>query len=165
MPRALSCFAIKQRRGRSEECQGTRRLLGVYSQPLSQHAETAHFTRRFAHSGRGNGVFLWETATLPPGIFFAHPPGRFVIAGFFWPGISSKEAFHTVLSRRVGESIVIDDHFQVTVIDIHRGKMCLGITAPESVRIDREEVHERRQEFRATAETASCPELHFQGVA
>jgi carbon storage regulator len=52
-----------------------------------------------------------------------------------------------VLSRQVGEKILIADHIWVTVVSIDRGKVRLGITAPPEVRVDREEVRRRLQEF------------------
>jgi carbon storage regulator len=49
-----------------------------------------------------------------------------------------------VLTRRVGEAIVIDGHIRVTVTAVKGDAVRLGISAPPSVRVDREEVHERR---------------------
>jgi carbon storage regulator len=49
-----------------------------------------------------------------------------------------------VLTRRVGETIVIDDVVRVTVVSVMGDKVRLGITAPEHIRVDRQEVHERR---------------------
>jgi carbon storage regulator len=49
-----------------------------------------------------------------------------------------------VLTRNVGEKIIIDDQIKVTVVAIKGGKVRLGIEAPDLVRVDREEVHERR---------------------
>jgi carbon storage regulator CsrA len=49
-----------------------------------------------------------------------------------------------VLSRRVGEQIVIDDTIWVTVVAIERGRVRLGVSAPASIRVDRQEVHETR---------------------
>lgn len=49
-----------------------------------------------------------------------------------------------VLSRGVGEQIVIDAAICVTVVAIRGNKVRLGITAPGSVLVDRAEVHERR---------------------
>lgn len=51
-----------------------------------------------------------------------------------------------VLTRKVGEQLVIDGNIVVTVISIDGGKVRLGVLAPKSVRVDREEVHQRRQE-------------------
>jgi carbon storage regulator CsrA len=53
-----------------------------------------------------------------------------------------------VLTRRIGEKIVIDDVISVTVVAIRGDKARLGINAPPSVRVDRSEVHERRQASR-----------------
>jgi carbon storage regulator len=52
-----------------------------------------------------------------------------------------------VLSRKVGEKVVIDGCIIVTVVAVDGNKIRLGITAPPDVRIDREEVHRRRMEF------------------
>jgi carbon storage regulator len=52
-----------------------------------------------------------------------------------------------VLSRRVGEEIVIDGSIRITVSAIQGERVRIGITAPPSVRVDREEVHLRRSEF------------------
>ena len=51
-----------------------------------------------------------------------------------------------VLTRGVGEQIVIAGDIRVTVVAVQGDKVRLGITAPESVRVDREEVHARRAE-------------------
>jgi carbon storage regulator len=52
-----------------------------------------------------------------------------------------------VLTRKVGEVVVIDGCITVTVVSVDGNKIRLGITAPPDVRIDREEVHLRRVEF------------------
>jgi carbon storage regulator len=49
-----------------------------------------------------------------------------------------------VLTRRVGEKIVIADHIEVMVVAIIGNKVRLGIEAPKGVPVDREEVHGRR---------------------
>ena len=51
-----------------------------------------------------------------------------------------------VLSRRVDESLLIDKVIKITVLDIKGGQVRLGITAPESIKIHREEVFNRIQE-------------------
>ena len=52
-----------------------------------------------------------------------------------------------VLSRKIGEEIVIGGCIRVTVTAINGDKVRVGITAPPEVRIDRAEVHERIREF------------------
>ena len=44
-----------------------------------------------------------------------------------------------VLSRKLNETIVINGDIRVTVVSIHGNQVRLGIEAPESVRIFREE--------------------------
>ena len=51
------------------------------------------------------------------------------------------------LTRRVGEEIVIDGNIRVIVTAVHGDKVRLAFHAPESVTIDRREVHEQRQAF------------------
>jgi carbon storage regulator len=52
-----------------------------------------------------------------------------------------------VLTRRLGETVVIDGGIQVTIVAAQGDKIRLGIVAPPSVRVDRKEVHDRRAEF------------------
>jgi carbon storage regulator len=59
-----------------------------------------------------------------------------------------------VLTRNVGEKIVIDGNIQVTVVAIKGNKVRLGIEAPSYVRVDRQEIHERRAEFAPEPEKA-----------
>ena len=45
-----------------------------------------------------------------------------------------------VLSRKLNESIVIDDNIVVTVVEIRGDKVRLGIDAPKDVTVHRREV-------------------------
>ncbi len=58
-----------------------------------------------------------------------------------------------VLTRRIGETVVIDGNIKVTIVSVKGDRVRIGIDAPESVRVDREEIHERRTQF------ADQPEL------
>jgi carbon storage regulator len=49
-----------------------------------------------------------------------------------------------VLSRRVGDEIVIDDAVRVRVVAVRGSRVRLGVCAPLSVRVDRDEVHRER---------------------
>jgi carbon storage regulator len=49
-----------------------------------------------------------------------------------------------VLTRRVGEVIVIDEQIRVVVAAVKGDRVRLAICAPATVRVDRQEVHERR---------------------
>ena len=52
-----------------------------------------------------------------------------------------------VLSRRVGEEIIINDNIRVTVVAVKGDRVRLGIVAPRDVTVDRSVVHERRAQF------------------
>jgi carbon storage regulator len=59
-----------------------------------------------------------------------------------------------VLSRRPGETVVINRDIEVTIVAVQGDRVRLGINAPASVRVDRKEVHDRRMEFELPAEVA-----------
>ena len=48
-----------------------------------------------------------------------------------------------VLSRKAEESMYIGDDIKITVLDIRGGQVRIGITAPQDVKIHREEVYKR----------------------
>jgi carbon storage regulator len=56
-----------------------------------------------------------------------------------------------VLTRKVGEEIVIGDNIHLTVVAIRGDRVRIGVTAPKEVLVDRQEVHERRQDFHGEA--------------
>jgi len=47
-----------------------------------------------------------------------------------------------ILSRKIGESIIIDDKIEVVVLEVVDGKIKLGIEAPKEVIIHRKEVYD-----------------------
>ena len=50
-----------------------------------------------------------------------------------------------VLTRRPGEEIIIDNNIRITVVSIKGDRIRIGIEAPPSVTVDRQEIHERRK--------------------
>jgi len=50
-----------------------------------------------------------------------------------------------VLTRKLGESIAIDDHIKIVVVQIKGKQVRLGIKAPKETKIHREEVYEAIQ--------------------
>ena len=48
-----------------------------------------------------------------------------------------------VLSRKAEESMFIGDDIKITVLDIRGGQVRIGITAPQDIKIHREEVYYR----------------------
>jgi carbon storage regulator len=57
-----------------------------------------------------------------------------------------------VLSRRVGEEIVIDGRIRISVSSIKGDRVRIGISAPPDVPVHRLEVHQRMLEFAAGVE-------------
>jgi len=47
-----------------------------------------------------------------------------------------------VLSRKIGQSIVIDDDITITILDAGSGRVSLGIQAPKEKAIYRQELYE-----------------------
>jgi carbon storage regulator len=60
-----------------------------------------------------------------------------------------------VLSRRTGQTIAIAGGIRVSVIAIQGKKVRLGIEAPRSIQVDREEVAAQRGTRRAVAVTSA----------
>ena len=56
-----------------------------------------------------------------------------------------------VLSRRIGEEIVIDDTTRVVVLGIQGSRVRIGISAPPHVAIQRQEVRDRETLMRSGA--------------
>lgn len=48
-----------------------------------------------------------------------------------------------VLSRKVQQSIIIGDDIRITVVDMGRGRVQIGVTAPSYLPVFREEIVER----------------------
>ena len=50
-----------------------------------------------------------------------------------------------VLTRRIEETIKIGDDIKITVLNLDKKQVDLGITAPDDVAINREEVYKKKQ--------------------
>ncbi|MEM7222870.1 MAG: carbon storage regulator CsrA [Pseudomonadota bacterium] len=59
------------------------------------------------------------------------------------------------LTRKIGETIIINDNIEVTVIDIRGKSVKLGFTFPSDATVLRQEIYERIQAENRAAAAAS----------
>jgi carbon storage regulator len=60
-----------------------------------------------------------------------------------------------ILARRIGESIMVGDQVEISVVDIKGDQVKLGIKAPTQVKVYRREVYAAIQEENRAAASAS----------
>jgi len=48
-----------------------------------------------------------------------------------------------ILTRRVGEAVVIDEEVTVTVLGVKGNQVRIGVNAPKTVSVHREEIYQR----------------------
>jgi carbon storage regulator len=73
-----------------------------------------------------------------------------------------------VLTRKPGEQIMIGGGIRITVVSVGHGRVKIGVEAPPSVTVDRQEVFDRKQVERAGTPAeplvldanAAAPALH-----
>ncbi len=64
-----------------------------------------------------------------------------------------------ILTRRVGETLVIGDDVTITVLGVKGNQVRIGVKAPKSVSVHREEIFERIRNERVEEETVKAPAL------
>jgi len=64
-----------------------------------------------------------------------------------------------VLTRKLGESIAIDDNIKIVVVQIKGKQVRLGIKAPKETKIHREEVYQAIQDQNTEASQSSPADL------
>ncbi len=72
-----------------------------------------------------------------------------------------------ILTRRIGETIMIGNDIRVTVLAVKGNQVRVGIGAPDNVKVHREEIYERIQsEQTAVVERApaSPPKRRFESA-
>jgi carbon storage regulator len=68
-----------------------------------------------------------------------------------------------VLTRRPGESVMVGDDVVITVLDVRGDVVRLGIKAPRSIQVHREEVYQELQ--RANREAASPSDVAVRALS
>ncbi|MGO9310822.1 MAG: carbon storage regulator CsrA [Spirochaetia bacterium] len=64
-----------------------------------------------------------------------------------------------ILARRIGESIMVGDQVEISVVDIKGDQVKLGIKAPSQIKVYRKEVYAAIQEENRAAAAASPKNL------
>jgi carbon storage regulator len=70
-----------------------------------------------------------------------------------------------ILTRRVGETLIIGDDVMVTVLGIKGNQVRIGINAPKTVSVHREEIYQRIKQKSDISETPElvAPKLTTKG--
>ena len=64
-----------------------------------------------------------------------------------------------VLTRRLGESVIISDSIKITIVDIEGRQVKVGIQAPKDITIFRQEVYDRIKQENISAAKATMADI------
>ena len=64
-----------------------------------------------------------------------------------------------VLTRKIGEQIIVADNIRISVIEVGPGRVKIGIEAPKSISVDRAEIYEKKQS-EPVPHFVEVPDLH-----
>ncbi|GAA3969150.1 carbon storage regulator CsrA [Allohahella marinimesophila] len=59
-----------------------------------------------------------------------------------------------ILTRRVGETLMVGDEVTVTVLGVKGNQVRIGVNAPKEVAVHREEIYQRIQQEKSAADDA-----------
>ena len=53
-----------------------------------------------------------------------------------------------ILTRKVGESVLIGNDISITILSVHGNQVKLGVEAPKEVSVHREEIYQRIKQMK-----------------
>lgn len=62
-----------------------------------------------------------------------------------------------ILTRKVGETLMIGDEIEVTILSLKGNQVRIGVNAPKEVPVHREEIYDRIKREKAGGESAHSP--------
>lgn len=68
-----------------------------------------------------------------------------------------------ILTRRVGETLMVGDEVTVTVLGVKGNQVRIGVNAPKEVAVHREEIYQRIQKERAHKKGCTGPSYEEEG--
>ncbi len=65
-----------------------------------------------------------------------------------------------ILTRRIGERIIIGDNIDITVLGVRGNQVRLGVDAPANISVHREEIYERIKREREMAGVSQLKDVN-----
>lgn len=65
-----------------------------------------------------------------------------------------------ILSRKVGETLLINDNIEIKIIEVNGDKVKIGIDAPKNVKVLRKELRQTMESNKASAAAMTPTKLH-----
>ena len=68
-----------------------------------------------------------------------------------------------VLTRKIGETIVIGDDIKIKIVEIKGKQVRVGIEAPRNVQVNREEIYNQKNSIKEAEENLDLPKTGTYG--